>query len=80
MQGIDLMGPFPETPRGNKYLFTATDYFTKWVEAYPIPRKDAESVAKCILSMFYRHGCSKVQLTDQGREFVNEVYNLGSVS
>jgi hypothetical protein len=25
----DLLGPLPETPRGNKYSLTVTDYFTK---------------------------------------------------
>ena len=29
--GIDLVGPLPETPLGNKYICTVTDYYTKWV-------------------------------------------------
>ncbi len=28
--GIDLMGPYAETTTGNKYIFTATDLFTKF--------------------------------------------------
>ena len=31
--GMDLMGPMPETPRGNRYIITLTDYFSKWAEA-----------------------------------------------
>ena len=34
--GIDLMGPYVETERGNKYIFTATDLFSKFVFARPI--------------------------------------------
>jgi len=41
MIGIDLMGPWKETKFGFKYLFTATDFFTKWVEAFPLREKSA---------------------------------------
>ena len=27
--GMDVIGPLPLTPRGNKYIVTLTDYFTK---------------------------------------------------
>ncbi len=30
---IDLVGPLPETPLGNNYICTVTDYYTKWAEA-----------------------------------------------
>lgn len=31
---IDLLGPSPVTPRGNKYVLVVMDYFTKWEEAF----------------------------------------------
>lgn len=40
--GIDLVGPLPETSRGNKYLITCTCYFSKWPEAAPLESKSAE--------------------------------------
>jgi hypothetical protein len=43
--GIDLIGPFPETRRGNKYIITITDYFSKWPEAGALPDKTAIGVA-----------------------------------
>lgn len=49
--GMDLIGPMPETPRGNKYIITLTDYFTKWAEAAPLPDKTALGVAKFIYSV-----------------------------
>ena len=73
MLGVDLIGPLQETKNGNKYIFTATDYYTKWVEAFPIQNKSAVSVAKCFLQLFYRHGASYAILSDQGREFINDV-------
>ena len=44
--GMDLIGPIPETPRGNRYIITLTDYFSKWVEAAALPDKTAKGVAK----------------------------------
>lgn len=73
MLGIDLMGAYTTTNKGNKYIFTCTDYFTKWVEAYPIPDKTAKEVTQCLVKLFCRHGSPEKVLTDRGREFANEV-------
>ena len=51
--GMDLIGPMPETPRGNKYIVTLTDYFSKWAEAAPLKDKSAVGVAKFIYSVSY---------------------------
>nr|GEZ16156.1 reverse transcriptase domain-containing protein [Tanacetum cinerariifolium] len=41
--GIDFMGPFSSS-RGNKYIFVAVDYLSKWVEAKALPTNDARVV------------------------------------
>lgn len=71
--GIDLTGPLPKTVDGFQYILTATDYFSKWVEAFPLKSKSAAEVGRNICSIIYRHGCPKRILSDQGREFVNEL-------
>ena len=75
MLGVDITTPAAGVPTKNgfKHILTATDYFTKWVEAYPLRDKSADSVVKCLHDIFFRHGASKCILTDQGREFVNQV-------
>ena len=73
MLGIDLMGSYQTTERGFKYIFTCTDYFTRWVEAFPIPDKTAKETAQCLVKLFCRHGAPEKVPTDQGREFANEV-------
>lgn len=43
----DYMGPFPETPRGNKYISVLTDHFSKYVEILAVPDQTAETCATC---------------------------------
>ena len=76
MIGVDLIGPLPVTPRGNKFIITVSCYFSKWPEAAALPDKTAEGVAEFLFKCFTRHGCCKVKITDQGREFVNQVNRL----
>lgn len=71
--GMDLIGPFKVTPRNNKYVLTMTCYFSKWVEAFPLPDKSATCVAHAIYAAYCRHGAPSDIITDQGREFVNKV-------
>ena len=49
--GMDLVGPLPVTSRGNKYIITLTDYFSKWAEAAPLPDKTAAGVAQFMYSV-----------------------------
>ena len=48
--GMDLIGPLTETSRGNKFIITVTDYFSKWAEAGPLPSKHACGVASFLYS------------------------------
>ncbi|XP_072443753.1 gypsy retrotransposon integrase-like protein 1 isoform X3 [Chiloscyllium punctatum] len=70
---FNLIGPFPETTCGNTYVLMVSDYFTKWVEAIPIQKKDALSVAKGLAATFYRFGASKDIFSNESRVFCDEV-------
>ena len=63
--GIDLVGPLKEC-NGNKYIATAVFYFTKFVEAKPIPDKTGEQVALFIYELMFWYGIFKTALNDQG--------------
>ena len=43
---IDITGPYPTTPRKNKYLLTFIDHFTKYTEAFPLQDQTAETCAR----------------------------------
>ena len=67
---MDILGPLPLTDRGNKYVLVVGDYFTKWVEAYPMPNMEAGTVAELFVSRFVcQFGVPDVLHTDQGRNF-----------
>jgi len=42
---MDILGPLPETAVGNSYVLVIGNYFTKWMEVYPIPNQDATTIA-----------------------------------
>lgn len=73
--GMDLIGPLKLTSHGNQYALTMTCYFSKWIEVFPIRDKSALSVARAIYTGYCRHGAPNEIITDQGREFVNQVYH-----
>ena len=67
---VDIMGPLPETSNGNKYILVAEDYFTRWLEAWPIPNQETKTVAEKLLNeMFFRFSIPDQILSDQDRQF-----------
>ena len=71
--GIDLTGPHPKA--SNKvYILTFIDYYTRWAEAVALPNKEAHTVAKALVdNVFTRLGCVSHLISDQGKEFDNEL-------
>jgi hypothetical protein len=73
--GTDLLGPLPVTPRGNKYILTITDYFTKWVEIFAVPDQTAVTCAQTMLNeVVCRFGCPLAIHSDQDRNFESGIF------
>ena len=49
---IDFVGPLDKTPRGNMYILTLLDTFTRWIEAYAVKRATAETVVDKLINDF----------------------------
>ena len=72
---IDIMGLFPTSPEGNRFIMVTCDYFTKWPEAYAIPDHKATTVAdKLVKEWISRFGLMQTLHSDQGPEFESDVF------
>ncbi|EYC19204.1 hypothetical protein Y032_0025g1233 [Ancylostoma ceylanicum] len=72
--GVDLL-EMGLTTSGNRYIVTVIDHFTKYLGAYPVANKRAETVAEAIFSNWI---CGagrwpEILLSDRGSEFENEI-------
>ena len=68
--GLDLCS-LPEVD-SYCHLIVWNDYSIKWLEVNPTREKTALTIAMLLYELMCRHGCFKVQINDQGREFINE--------
>ena len=70
----------PQPDSGNIYIVVVCDYFTKWVEAYPVPNHTALTVADKLVTEFISSFGVPLEIhTDQGREF-ESIPSQGSVT
>ena len=74
MVAADIMGPLPASKNGNRYILVASDYFTRWIEAYAIPNQGAITVArKLVDNMFCRFSLPEQLHTDMGAQFESKL-------
>jgi len=72
--GIDVVGPLPTTSRGNVYILTVVDHFTRWAEAIPLVDQTTKSIAQAVIkNIICRHGLFDTMTSDNGSVFVSEL-------
>ncbi|GBM68306.1 Transposon Ty3-I Gag-Pol polyprotein [Araneus ventricosus] len=72
---LDILGPFPVTTKGNRYVLVLMDYFTKWPEAIPIPDQEASTVAEeLVRSWISCYGVPMILHSDQGTNFNSALF------
>ena len=47
---LDIVGPLPQSDKGNRYILTFQDDLSKYVVATPINQQDDETVARAFVS------------------------------
>lgn len=73
--GIDLTGPLPKTRRGNTFILVVVDYFTKWVELFPLANIKASTIARVFLDeVLCRFGFPVRIISDNGVQFLSNVF------
>lgn len=71
-----MLGPLPQREAGNKHILIAADYFTKRVEAYPLPNQEATAVAEVLIREFVsQFGVPLILHSDQGQNFESTVFS-----
>jgi len=73
--GIDVTGPNRTSSKGNSYVLTVIDHFTKWNELFPMRNQEAATVARILVDrVFCIFGCPLQILTDQGPNFESALF------
>lgn len=81
MVGIDLIFGLPTTSEGFNGILVITEYLSKYPWAVPIRSKAAQEIADRFFEYISIFGPPKSLLSDQGKEFLNEVVdNLANVT
>ena len=71
---FDILSIPVETAEGNTCLLVICDYFTKWVEAFPLPDHRAITVADVLVTeVFLCFGVPRYLHSDQAPEFMSEL-------
>lgn len=71
---IDLFGPLPETPTGDRWIFIIEDVASRWTEIFPLIAATAEACARCLIDeVILRFGVPRKVISDNGVQFVSSV-------
>lgn len=68
------MGPLLPDDNNNRYILTLQCDLSKFVEAYALPTKETETIARAFVNNFIlRYGVPKEIISDRGSEFMSSV-------
>ena len=71
---VDILGPFPPSNSGNRYLVVFSDYLSRWPESFPVKSTDAVTIARLFLDeIVSRHGAPRTLLSDRGKNFLSNL-------
>ncbi|KAL7408227.1 hypothetical protein ABVT39_020056 [Epinephelus coioides] len=72
---LEHHGVLNDIERNNRYVLVIQDYFTKWVEAFPLLDDKAVTVVEVLASEWVCHcGVPQILHSDQGIKFKSEVF------
>jgi hypothetical protein len=67
---FDLMGPYPRSTRDKRFILVVTDTFSRWIEAFPIPKATIGTIAPLLeREVFLRWRFPQKIFTDNAPQF-----------
>ena len=70
----DIVGPFPRTDAGNRYVVVFIERLTSWIEAFPLASCESHAIAEILLhEIIFRYGIPRYFVTDQGSNFLSHL-------
>ena len=76
---MDLIGRYPRTNQGWRFIFVITNIFTRWVEAFPLRAAAAPKITKIMGDqVFSRWGFPHRILSDNGPQFTGHIWEEAS--
>lgn len=71
---IDLVGPLPDSAKGNTHILVIEDLATRWVELFALVEADAETCCKYLVDeVCCRYGVPRKMISDNGVQFISEL-------
>jgi len=75
--GVDVTGLHPRSSKGNVFIITSIDHFTKYAFAMPARNHEAITVARFLVDkIFTKFGTPRQLLSDRGTEFEGKVIRV----
>ena len=72
--GLDILGPFPRSQEGYRFLFVTVDKFTKWTEVEAVRTIPARAAVKFIRAIVCRFGVTNRIITDNSSQFTSGLF------
>ena len=67
--GADLIGPFPPSKKGNKWILVISDWFSKYVFLFPLKSSKSVYVNRCVEKVFLEYSTPQIIICDNGPQF-----------
>jgi transposase InsO family protein len=71
---MDIVGPVPPSPFGDRYILVIQDVLTRWVEFAAMKQADTTTIVNAFMATWItRYGVPQQVLTDRGSNFLSEL-------
>lgn len=77
---IDHLGPFVRSKRGNNYILTIVDGFTKYLFARPVKDTKSKTAVKVLEGIFHDFGTPSRIISDRGTAFTSSQFKAFCIS